>query len=439
MLRVRQALATGDWAATTQLVRQMHLDDLSRPAHKELKLVRAECDNRGCVKAFRVALSSGGNTSVATILTESIDPEPLTKSLARALKLDVTTDAVRRYAWSAGVISRLRGALREGDWETVGTCVGEAFRDDGDGVDDLVREALPELTNARNAVLNRRAVNKLRSALASGHATGPVGQLAVSTVGLGPLQSAIGEANALPASTPASDALVQVAEAVHELRRLLASQDDNWGDVERVLKRARAAVAEAKVVGTTPGGGGELCTGFGKGDTAFVPAAVVAELDAVQDEVNNTRLVARLTSALSSGVAAGGPGALDLDTIDLAALDAAVEMGRQLGCHTTQAANLLASVEVMRGVRSNMLSGDWVGVGVALQQARDLGPRMSETCSAELALVQDELDNRMIVHQLGEALRHGMATGEVGDLDLDTIDTTQLSAAISASSVACGV
>ncbi len=82
-----------------------------------------------------------------------------------------------------------------------------------------------------------------------------------------------------------------------------------------MLHRAWAAVKEARV--QTGRGVGAVGT---PGAMQLVPPAVETELNAVRDEVDNTRLVACLQSALTTGVAVGGPGALDLDTVDLTVL-----------------------------------------------------------------------------------------------------------------------
>ena len=440
VLRVRRALGAGDWKQATKLVAPAALDlsQVSRVCHAELTLVQDECDNRSAVRNLRRCMSSGGcSSNIAQLLSRSVETNDLDAAIQGAHALRTSTEAVRRYLWSAELVRMLRGAAREGDWEAIESCAGRAFSPTtGDPVSDLVREALPELTAARHAITNRDAVTALRAALSTGHASGPVGQLVVSTVELGPLRAAIDTAAAVPASTPASEALVRVAETVHELRGLLASRGDRWGDVERVLERAWATLEEARVQsargvgarGARGGAGG--VGGVGAGVGSLVPPAVETELTAVRDEVNNTRVVAKLQTALATGAAAGGPGSLDLDTVDLAALDAAVDLAQQLGCKTTLGANLLRSAEVLRAVRSSMLAGDWAAVGVALQQARELGPRMAESCSAELERVQDELDDRRIVGQLSEALRSGMATGEVGELDMSTVDVKGLSAAI---------
>ena len=155
-----------------------------------------------------------------------------------------------------------------------------------------------------------------------------------------------------------------------------------------------------------------------------------------------------LCDALVSGSARGTVGHLNLNTVDVDRLDAAVSNARRRGTHTDISTMAMETAILMRRVRGALKFLDWEGLRTVLNewdgsewqskwqehgqnlQQREVsnGPRYVEI---EIHGAFDELQNRDVATLLSLALSRGNVKGIPGELVLDDVATRDLDDAIS--------
>jgi hypothetical protein len=240
--------------------------------------------------------------------------------------------------------------------------------------------------------------------------------LVAGSIDLKPLNDAIALATRLSPKTVEARQMLFTAKVVARLRLCLLNED--LGEAALTLEAVRGKM---------------------------LASVAMPEVRAVQDEVDNWTLVSELTAALSAGAVSGTVGALDLSTVDATSLERAIEHAEELGCKTTEAANLLAAAKQVYKLRLALLNDNWSGApppgagegeaadGVEAVLRESAALPLSDLVRAELGLVQAEVENRRIVTLLSAALATGAARGPVGELDLSSVDTVELDAAIAES------
>ena len=136
-----------------------------------------------------------------------------------------------------------------------------------------------------------------------------------------------------------------------------------------------------------------------------------------------------MTSAVAFGAASGTVGALDLSTLDVEQLAAAIRKAESMRGRSKEAVDLLASVKQVKKLRAALASvalasGLWTAVSQVLDETK-LMP-VAKCCEREIALVQDEVDNRTMITNLGRALEEGSPAGVVGAIDVSTLQLSGL-------------
>ena len=182
---------------------------------------------------------------------------------------------------------------------------------------------------------------------------------------------------------------------------------------------------------------------------------VAAEMNTLRLEYNNRLITAALTNGLSDGAAGGANGALDLSTVDVGQLNAAVTLAEGLGCPTVETEVLLELSRLAVGVRSALSSGDWDALSAVLRIVNqmhgsggksggqsDLSSSLPSASSwervlgrvpkaaAELETARVEYQNHVAQVAIVAALVGGRIRGPVGEADPSRVNGAALGAAL---------
>ena len=192
---------------------------------------------------------------------------------------------------------------------------------------------------------------------------------------------------------------------------------------------------------------------------------VAAEINTLRLEYNNRLITAALIGGLSEGAAGGANGALDLSTVDVGQLNAAVTLAEGLGCPTVETEMLLELSRLAVGVRSALSGGDWDALSAVLRVVNQMhgsggksggksggqgdlsssSPSASSassasswervlgrvpTAAAELETARVEYQNHVAQVAIVAALVGGRIRGPVGEADPSRVNGAALGAAL---------
>lgn len=390
-------------------------------AEPEFDRSRAELRVKMIVYALQRALDSKEDAvigSVGSIVARSTN----VKALKRAV--DAASDAgknalVSGLAAFCGVLMNLRLCVIKQTWGDIPGVLGiESELDATNAVprpeshvqDFVPAAAVMEAELIVHEFCERKVREVLVSSIKAGKVGGIVGDIDASKVDAASMDAAFISCDRLGGTrTQETSSLMVVARTLRSLRAAVAS--DDWDSAEAALMLAA-------------------------GDAAYDIAQ--AELELCQSELNNRTIIAELTEALSSGSASGTVGAFDASSIDTRVLEGDIADARMLGCVTDVARGLLTCSEVIFGLRSAVVSGDWnrgggVEAAVAACNAHQrlfLESYGSQAARDEVKLISSELNNRIILSELSQALSTGRAGGTLERIDTSTVRTNALAEAI---------
>ena len=286
----------------------------------EMELIRDACAQRMLGPELRDAVSKGGVGGAAEYPPCSVmgvDTVEAERALAHAEAFNVrTADLLALVAVARGVVS-LRNALLEDDLVKLEGALEEATAAAalcvGAGIAD---PAAKEQALCRTHLRYHQAVDSLQGSLSEGGAAGAVGAVDVTTVHVDGLDQSLRLAEDVDLSNAAPNSdLSRLIDVACIVRRLRASaQAGQWPVIERTLLENRDNVQLLRPSTKRPAAAGK--SGAAK---VWWP-----EVGLLRDEVNNRLILAHSTAALEGGSAKGSVGALDLASIRLEDLDAAV-------------------------------------------------------------------------------------------------------------------
>ena len=459
VLELRQGLRTGDWVAVAAAIARamapsddaegsdgnspdaapdLAMGDHGRPlfisdiAVPEVRRAQLEVADRRVTIALTAALSHGAaQGEVGRLDVSNLDTNKLEEALAMTSAQDSLTAGAIQLSEAAKIILRVRQGLRRGDWEALESAIGDgnaalanlagSDADDDVGQDGgVVNHVTLELRDAQHQVENRNIVHQFISALSTGLATGDTGKMETASIVLGDLTKAIKRAEEVTCRSMEAKQLLSTAQIMRQLRQALRA--DDWDKVHLVLE-------ESEDVGVAP--------------------VAEHEQQAALDEAENRTICRELREALSSGGPTGETGQLDISTVDVGPLRAAVALAEEIGCKTAGARELLSTAKVVLRVRKALkdTSGEAsAGAGVPRRRpsgggswnvsaVRDVlssaeGIRIAAVARPEMSAVQAEVDSRIVTSELMGALSIGAARGRVGALDRSSIDVEELNNAI---------
>jgi hypothetical protein len=160
-----------------------------------------------------------------------------------------------------------------------------------------------------------------------------------------------------------------------------------------------------------------------------IPREVDEEVYTIRDIYNNFKIVSSLEDALSTGMAVGVVGSLDLGTIEVGKIDDAIEMATGLKCTTARAKSLLQAASVIQNIRLALKFMEWEALSTILQEL-DHDIVISEI-SAEVAMAKNESNNHTVINELEAIIRDTQIVGEIGYLDTSNVNLVELSKSIS--------
>lgn len=225
--------------------------------------------------------------------------------------------------------------------------------------------------------------------------TGDPGKLYTASVQLRPLQDGIALATKLGAKTDDARVILFTAKAVLRLRQGLLSGDYN-----------DAAVTLSAIQGKK------------------LASVAMLEVRAVQDEIDNWKVIGELSVAIAEGGARGEPGQLSVRDMDTHALQRALRNAEAVGIKSAEARELAVAAEQVYKLRCAIIDDRWDTVATVVAETRHMV--ISDLALDEFSTASAELSNRAIISMLTTALARGCASGHVGEMDLTTIDTSAL-------------
>jgi hypothetical protein len=233
---------------------------------------------------------------------------------------------------------------------------------------------------------------------------GPVGAMDVSALSVSLLEPAIASLEGVGLTTKVGRDLLATSKLLVRIRRAFLAGPD-WAAVE-------STVTQAVTVRNKEDG---------------ISREALEEVARAEAELNDRSVRHALQTALAVGRLEGEVGRLRLDACKPEALDPAIASGDAAGGMASASCKaLLEAAKLIRRLRAAMKGGDWHAVRKCLTEA--LTALVPTVAVEELQLAKDELDNRTMCAHLSDALSKGGPAGEVGDLDVSTIDVETLNA-----------
>ena len=393
---VAAAAAAGTPVSRAELKFDIFYDGIAADAVPEVEVMHAEQKNRNVIVYLTEALRAGAATgSVGTIDTSTIDVSTLDWTINFSQKVGCATVEAQQMVVTAQLIRRVRHALLDRNWQHLEQVLSEAH---GKVLADIVA---PEIRLAQDELDNRAILTELTASLASGKPQGETGRLYTGSIETQPLADAIALAGRLGCKTEDARQMLFTAKVVARLRHCLLSGDYN--EAALTLDAVR---------------GKKLAT------------VAIAEVRAVQDEVDNWVVMTGLTAAVKTGSIIGDVGGLNTDGVLTEALTRELERAKEIGVKTPDAHRLVTSAKQLLALRQAVLAGDWERIRETVEACSDM--ELAELAVDEIQLLHDELNDRQITSMLSTALSTGAPVGKVGDLSLDSVEVALLDAAIAA-------
>jgi len=380
-------------------------------AAKELMLIEQEFVERDCIESLKKAVRRPGFIKgvVGNLESKQADAEPLQIALSEVISRLEDTGVVNGMQSERGLcvfkaveeLSNLRINVKNDNWEAIEEIFVSAKFLDQDFVHDEALLIQDELNN-------RTIIAELTKAITSGMPKGKVGALDLSELNIEILASDIEDAKEIGCKTKEARSLLENATIVLALRKAIRKPD--WEALANAVE-----IVQFKHVH-------DLCK---------------EELNMMENELNNYRIVHALEHALQSGGPSGSLESLRTDTIQIHALDDALALTQKLRPESRKALDLEAATSVIRSARLALSEkrvmqlepviedaerrGFVPAGGVDLDEDFETKPTV-HAAQAELVLVQQKYYDEKMCQELSNLLENGRPKGRVGALDLSGIN-----------------
>jgi hypothetical protein len=412
---LRAAAERSDWeglSIAVEAASELSGASVGEEAQGEIKAAMAAMHTRSVTAGpLMDALASGGPQGpIGDMNTGALDVQALDHGLEHATRVGCETPAARRLVRTAVAIRRVRAAARAGDWSAVAELVKDA-----ESV-ELVGGGSREIRRFRFEVAARDAEAALAKTLVRGSGVewfsmgGPREPVRANTAAR---LIASGRGRELRSVIDRSrvdvDSLEAVIESVETQARSMAHEEDEatWSimtpGVTLLLRTARTILSLRsallrsdldKVVST-----------LDEVRRSRLADVVQPELIAMLSEFDDRSVQTEICNALTRGGATGSPGQLDVGSIELAALDAALEFASKVERVSDETRNFLAAAEIVRSLRAGLsVPGvDWslVRSGLEAAEAVELIPEAVD----EVNLVRADVIVRGVAQELTESFR----------------------------------
>jgi myosin heavy subunit len=368
------------WAAA-QAVLESDSGPLST-VREELLVVSAAAHAAAVQEALEGSLEHGAivwlqtegalqGTGEAWVDPNAIDMSRLDVAIELAHREEFRSARVAQLLHAAQMLRTARAAVKSQQWEQAELAITaldaldeQLAENGGGGLAALSPAAAQELLAAKSAVFTRIVVSQLKLALRTGAAAGETGARQTACIQTEGLRGALELADRYPQGVGSSEAvqLLGSAKIVLRLREALKQTPTDWEAVHAALEAATAPVLGH----TGPDGPG----GEGTGQRHRLHVCCRAEVAAAEDEFTDRFVCSELISALQAGGASGSlERGIDVTSISVDGLDAALETAEKLNCATPTGVQLMRSCRVIRQLRLALLATDTVSHAAPQQAA----------------------------------------------------------------------
>ena len=392
---------------------------MAAEAQEELVFVREDLNERDLVERLTAAIDTGmAQGKAGNIELETLATRPLQRVLERAREITCRSETSQRLQRTARILVHLRRAQQGGRWSLDDLAAKERKYRGGsvslpaDAESSAVASHLHRgLNRMREAQTSREGAARAREArmrkaahsawAAEGNDGAEGGTHAAEDGGEG------GDGGERKGSTAGDTGGDGSAEGgVGGDGEILDAGEDYSSDnknecVENVLQE-----------GLNP---------FILETESLAMPLCIHELTLARLELENRLITKELHAALMVGAASGVVGDLDVSTIDLQALDDAIEDATTVGCTTTEAHNLLETAILVRNIRGALSGGAWAKLRNEL--ARSLTVAVVEISKVEIRVARDEAAHQELLALLEKAVVVGGPAGELSHLDTTVVDS----------------
>ena len=378
---------------------------------EEVDLCLAELHNHTIIEELTRALKTTGDSDIAGLSAVIEDVETI----------GCSTDEANHMLHTARLVLRVRMCIRDDRWgvdeseggDTVRSALTERYGTlDGKGRVCL-DAAEPECSRAREEWKRRKVVFDLQKAMESPSdgIGGVVGAIDASCVDAKRLKASVDAARALREADEVVEGIASFAFTLLQLRISVVKGD--WDAVPRIL----GLESFLDVADATPQPRTDV--------QDMVPATAVKEATLVVEEFCERKVRERLQTCVQTNRVGGIVGNLDVNKVDIGAMDRSiVECERMGGTRTPMSASLMIIARTLRSLRAAIVADDWDAAEAALLLSAD--DPSYDIAAKELELCQMELNNRTIIAELTEALSTSNPLGAVGAFDASALDTAVL-------------
>ena len=403
VLKLRQALVSGDWGAIKKSVEEATRVRLPEVAVPEVALAKDSLDNHTLIHQLTDCLERGSPTgSVAKLDLSGVDVTHISERIAHAEEVGPKTLHATSLLKLARIVRKVRQELLAGNLGVLPELTKLAAA--------IPKEFIPahvtdELLVAQYEGENVLICRGLREAIEAGGASGAVGNTNRSHVATAALEAALKKAAALKCRSDEATWLYQVTEALLEART--AFKDGRWDALKDLLLVVSGfdGGRPMKQQGASGAGGPTLR----ERGSMSIAGSHSRRLSA---DPSSSSLLPVGHPLAASGGAAGVPH---------------LPLERARGMSVSQRNVTGSPGEAPGSGHKRSMDASSGGAGAA-----DGEPVFSLPLpvKAELSLMGDELNNILTIKALTIALATGGPAGSLGELDGSKIDVTGLEMAI---------
>lgn len=402
-------------------------------AVKELEFAEQEAHNKLTSRILEDVLS----VDVSEYTEEEGDEylEELCQAISYCEQADITSVAARQLLECARHLYLLRTGFNECDDGKV----SNALRWFGTNAHRCPPRVQEEAQRGFIIHQNSLLVKGLETALATGHATGRIGYMDISTIDTSQLDKLLSQADDIKFQTPEAKDIVELAKMVRSMR---VAQKQNmlpelgsaleqlgaWGKILPSLIVEEVAFAQSnlhneyslKLLRDA------LLTFEQSGAESLEVSLRSNEKNILEfDSVSQQKATRRRASYASLNTAD-----IDIDSIDIDVLDRALEKTKKYGILTVEVKKLYQSVSFIRLLRLALKKQDWPRIEQLLTKQKNEREPLDALSQREIKVIQTQLDMRGAILDLSKILKSGWARCSNGIVDTKNLEVMTLVNAI---------
>ena len=404
---VRIDILNDNWESIDSIVQSILQEEnaISDVAREEFDLIQQEISERKICSTLTKALSTtpSGADDDANIVE-------LTKAIEFSENIGTISTMSQRLLNAANFVLDLRYAFTNSDWRRVGLLLT------GISIKLLPDNVQPEVYRIRDNLLEHTARQKVISSLKEGGLSGNADDLDLSTISTDGLDVSIRYINAMSTES----------ESIKYLEKIVVA-----------MRRLRKATLERDV------GQQVNCISY---IDAFIGASekswVAEEIKLTKILMENEGACEEVLAALREGDGIGEPGALDMSTISTKDLHIALEHAKEIAHTTTRTLNIVSSGTKVLRLREAFRMEQWYDIDefgresdaqggvLSMEEKESLGVDDADRVQTEIQALISEVHIKKAIVLLRNAIIYGRPSFEGAHIDVASIDTTAIDAAL---------